>query len=71
MDEEEPLTFDDPWLDSNTTTGGCSPVRSTPQELGSPRETAVKVHAWESEVEVVLTSVNFYFYKKYSGCNIM
>ena len=35
----------------NTTVGGHSPVHSTPQEPGSPRETAVEVHAWESEVE--------------------
>ena len=51
MDEEEPLTFDDPQLDSNATVGGRSPVRSTPQELGLSQETAVEVHAWESEVE--------------------
>ena len=45
MDEEEPLAFDDPQLDSDATVGGCSPVHSTPQELGSPQETAVEVHA--------------------------
>ena len=51
MDEEEPLTFDDPQSDSDTTVGGRSPMRLTPQEPGSPQETAVEVHAWESEVE--------------------
>ena len=51
MDEEEHLTFDDPQSDSDATSGGRSPVRLTPQELGSPRETAVEVHAWELEVE--------------------
>ena len=53
MDEEEPLAFDDLWLDSDTTVGGCSPVCSTPQEAGSPQETAVEVHAQESEVEAL------------------
>ena len=51
MDEEEPLTFYDPWSDSDATAGGCSPVRLTPQELGLPRETTVEVHVRESEVE--------------------
>ena len=36
MEEEESLAFDDPQSDSNTTVGGHSPVRLTPQELGSP-----------------------------------
>ena len=36
MDEEQPLTFDDPQSDSDTTIGGHSPMRSTPQEPGSP-----------------------------------
>ena len=53
MDEEEPLAFDDPWSDSDATVGGCSPVRLTPQELGSPQETAVEVHEWDSEVEAL------------------
>ena len=44
MDEEEHLTFDDPWLDSDATVGGHSPVCLTSQELGLPRETAVEVH---------------------------
>ena len=51
MDEEECLTFDDKWSDSNAMARGCSSVRSTPLELGSPRETAVEVHTRESEVE--------------------
>ena len=34
MNEEEPLTFDDPRLDSDTTAGGHSPVYLTLQELG-------------------------------------
>ena len=51
MDEEEHLAFDDPRSDSDTTAGGHSPVHSTLQEPGSPRETAVEVHAQESEVE--------------------
>ena len=53
MDEEEPLAFDDPPSDSDATVGGHSPVRLTPQELGSPQETAVEVHAWDSEVEAL------------------
>ena len=53
MDNEEPLTFEDPWLDSDTTVGGCSPEHSTPQELGSPQETAIEVHAQDSEVEAL------------------
>ena len=51
MDEEEHLTFDDLWSDSNATISGCSPVRLTLWELGSPGETTVEVHARESEVE--------------------
>ena len=51
MDKEEPLTFDDPRLDFDTTAGGRSPVWLTPQEPGLLRETAVEVHARESEVE--------------------
>ena len=51
MDEEEHLTFDDPRLDSDATAGGHSPVHLTLWEPGSPREMAVEVHAWESEVE--------------------
>ena len=47
MDEEECLTFDDLRLDSDATAGGGSPVCLTLQELGSPRETVVEVHAWE------------------------
>ena len=52
-DKEEPLAFDDLQSDSDTTVGGCSPVDLTLQELGSPRETAVEVHAWNSEVEAL------------------
>ena len=50
-DEEECLAFDDLQSDSDATTGGHSPVHLTLQEPGSLRETAVEVHAWESEVE--------------------
>ena len=53
MDEEEPLTFDELRSDSNATVGGHSPVHSTLQELGSPQETAVEVHMWDSEVEAL------------------
>ena len=53
MDDEEPLAFDDPQLDSDTTVGGCSPVRSTPQQPGLPQETAVEVYVWDSEVEAL------------------
>ena len=53
MDVEEPLTFDDPWSDSDATVGGCSPVGLTPQEPGSPQETAVEVHVQDSEVEAL------------------
>ena len=53
MDDEEPLTFDDPQSDSDATVGGHSPVHLTPQEPGSPQETAVEVHTWDSEVEAL------------------
>ena len=53
MDNEEPLAFDDLRSDSNTTVGGGSPVHSTLQEPGLPQETAVEVHAWDSEVETL------------------
>ena len=56
MGNEQPLTFDNLRSDSNATVGGCSPVRSTLQELGSSQD-AVEVHAWDSEVEALL-SVN-------------
>ena len=56
MDDEEPLTFDNPQSDSDATVGDRSPVHSTPQELGSPQETAIKVHAWDSEVEALCVS---------------
>ena len=45
------LAFDDLQLDSDTTAGGCSSGRSTPQEPGSPKEMVVKVHTRELEVE--------------------
>ena len=51
MDKEECLTFDDLHSDSDATAGGCSLVCLTPQEPGLPKETAVEVHAQESEVE--------------------
>ena len=53
MDDEEPLTFNDLQSDSDATVGGCSPLRLTPQELGSSQETAMEVHAWDSEVEAL------------------
>ena len=53
MDNEEPLAFDDPQSDSEASVGGHSPVRSTPQELGSPQEMAIEVHARDSEVETL------------------
>ena len=43
MDNEQPLAFDDPQLDSDATVGGHSPVHSTPQEPGSSQD-AVEVH---------------------------
>ena len=52
IDDEQPLAFNDPWSDPDTTIGGRSPVCSTPQVLGSPQD-AMKVHAWDSEVEVL------------------
>ena len=51
MEEEEHLTFDDPWLDSNATADGCSLRHPAPRELGLPMEAAVEVHTRESEVE--------------------
>ena len=53
MDDKEPLIFNDPLSDSDAMIGGCSPVRLTPQALGSPQETAVKVHVRDSEVEAL------------------
>ena len=53
MDEEEPLAFDDLHSDSDATVGGCSPVCLTPQEPGSPQETAVEVHTLDSELEAL------------------
>ena len=52
MDDEQPLTFDDPRSDSDTTVGGHSPAHLTPQVLGSPQD-AMEVHAWDSEVEAL------------------
>ena len=49
--EEEQLTFDDPWSDSDATAVGHSLRHLTPHEPGSPMEVAVEVHAWVSEVE--------------------
>ena len=51
MEEEEHLTFDDPWLDSDATAEGHSLRCATPPEPGSPMEVMVEVHARESEVE--------------------
>ena len=50
MDDEQPLAFDDLWLDSDATVSGCSPGCSTPQVPGLPQDT-MEVHAWDSEVE--------------------
>ena len=52
LDNEEPLAFEDPWSDSNTTVSGCSPVCLTPQEPGSPQD-VMEVHTQDSEVEVL------------------
>ena len=52
MDDEQPLTFDDLRSDSDTTVSGHSPVRSTPQVLGSPQD-AMEVHEQDSEVETL------------------
>ena len=52
MEDEQPLTFDNPRSDSDTTVSGRSPVRSTLQELGSSQD-AVEVHMWDSEVEAL------------------
>ena len=51
MEEEECLTFDDPWLDSDATADGYSLRCLTSHETGSPMEVAVEVHARELEVE--------------------
>ena len=53
MDDKEPLAFNDLWLNSDATVGGRSPVHLTPQEPGSPQETAIEVHTWDSEVEAL------------------
>ena len=47
MDDEQPLTFDDPWSDSD-----CSTLCSTPLELGL-LEDAVEVHAPDSELQAL------------------
>ena len=52
MDDEQPLTFDNPQSNSDTTIGGCSPACSTPQVPGSPQD-ALEVHVWDSEVEAL------------------
>ena len=52
MDDEQPLAFDDPRLDSDATVSGRFPVHSTPQELGSSQD-AVEVHVQDSEVEAL------------------
>ena len=52
MDDEQPLTFDNPWSDSDTTVSDHSPACLTPQVPGSPQDT-VEVHAWDSEVEAL------------------
>ena len=51
MGEEERLTFDDPWSDSDATADGRSPRCLTPHEPGSPMDVVVEVHMKESEVE--------------------
>ena len=52
IDNEQPLTFDDLWPDSNTMIGGHSPVCLTPQVPGSPQD-AMEVHVWDSEVKAL------------------
>ena len=52
MDDEQPLAFNDPWSDSDTTVSGLSPAHSTLQVLGLPQD-AVEVHAQDSEVEAL------------------
>ena len=52
MDDEQPLAFDDPWSDSDTTVGGRSPAHLTPQVPGLPQDT-VEVHSRDSEVEAL------------------
>ena len=52
MEDEQPLAFDNPWLDSDTTVGGRPSVHLTLQVLGSPQD-AMEVHAWDLEVEAL------------------
>ena len=52
MDDEQPLTFDDPLSDSDATVSGHSPVPSTPQGPGLSQD-VVEVHAQDSEVEAL------------------
>ena len=47
MDGEQPLTFDDPWSDSDHST-----LCSTPLEPGLP-EDAVEVYALDSELQAL------------------
>ena len=52
IDDEQPLAFDDPRSDSDTTVGGRSPACSTPQVPGLP-QVAMEVHVQDSEVEAL------------------
>ena len=52
MDNEQPLTFNDPQSDLDATVSGCSPVPCTLQELRSPQD-AMEVHARDLEVEAL------------------
>ena len=52
VDDDQHLTFDDLWSDSDTMVGGHSPAHLTPQVPGSPQD-AMEVHARDSEVEAL------------------
>ena len=52
MENEQPLAFDDPQSDSDTTVGDCSPARLTLQVPGSLQD-AMEVHVQDLEVEAL------------------
>ena len=52
IDDDQPLTFNNPQSDSDTMVGGHSPACLTPQVPGSPQD-AVEVHVQDSEVEAI------------------
>ena len=63
MDDEQPLTFNDPQSDSDTTDSGHSSACLTPQVLGSPQDT-MEVHVQDSEVEEAVQVCSAYYHNR-------